>query len=650
MLAIFIAIAIAQYIAMQFIVFHPCAHTSPKKTILLPALIVRCCNPQLKRNQMTGNNYINNNDEESRGIDSTEGKNNEDGEIDVPCEENGFSHGDHNDEEVVTCPCQTRSTHHQERQREGVSSSLGNGNVEFQEDVPFAEGVFVVDPDDPPPRVAVANIPTVEAVCHYDGDEENNGAETVRLDSSHIVSIRSEENSNDRPEFASVILVNRASYADFDHRNGILGIGLQRIGNGELCISRMDSSSPFSQTAMKLGDILISINSTTCKGMDPDATLSTLLFSICSRNRTTTVRLRNVGGLSSRVVTSVEKCDPNAKLGISFGLNARNSVIISTVSTEGPLVNSLLSPRDRVICINDTDCSTVSFSADNVAQLIREASRFVTIVAETTMDTGVVIAIGSERPTNNPNRSARNVTVATNQPEERSANGGACPKTCASIFVFFLVVTLISVISSGISRSSNKNDYAYPTPTYPTPTYPTPTFPTYPTYPIPTSGACEEAILLETDGTPVRDSLVSAPRYISECSTQSQMSAGRWFTFFAFEDEFMEICTCNDVAASSVLTVYQGDCQAHQLDCLYSNGNMDDIQFRRSSALHFPAMAFQRYYVLVQGVHGFLGGYSIKVEASNGGETCDCESFIFSAAPSASVYPSWVSSATPSST
>ena len=117
------------------------------------------------------------------------------------------------------------------------------------------------------------DIPVVQAIDPTETYDIECDMQTVRLDADHIVPIpeQSQQVPRKRPEFVSVIFVNKASYANSNANKGILGIRLERASDGRLRLSRIDPSSPFTETAVQVGDTLISINNTTCDKMSADS-------------------------------------------------------------------------------------------------------------------------------------------------------------------------------------------------------------------------------------------------------------------------------------------------------------------------------------------------------------------------------------------
>eukprot|EP00977_Amphora_coffeiformis_P001136 scaffold236_cov245-Amphora_coffeaeformis.AAC.3 len=482
-----------------------------------------------------------------------------------------------------------------------------------------------------PAAADVEAVPMITTTDNEGGEDQD--VHTVRLDSSHIVSIREatqeSSGSREKPEFKSVILVNKAAYADFELHQGILGIRLtaNTAHNGQPCVSYIDPASPFAQSAVEVGDFLISINNITCQRLDPDKCLAELLSSTSpsTRQLTTTIRFQSVGGNGHRVVTTVEKIFSDASLGISFRVNARGSVLVSKVAPTKILASSLLNADDRIISVNGVDCANVSADANDVARLIRNAPRWVTIVSETSALTGVVIAAGNDDPVGGAtSRVARNETES----EGNAHNQGA--KTCivvsvTVVFIFLAAVVALTVASG--SRSTTTDPYLPPSGP--------------PNGPPPPNDSCFAATPLTING----PAMLGTNQYASalfqnNCgSSFLQENSAVWYSFTASENVTLQVSTCQDQNSFDTwIIVYSGE-SCESLTCIDENDDGSNVQadgFQTcgsASVITFEATREETYFVVVQGYDNAEGIFAIKVESIGSGVACLCPDVI-SPAPS----------------
>ena len=92
----------------------------------------------------------------------------------------------------------------------------------------------------------------------------------------------------------------------------------------------------------------------------------------------------------------VEKPTPSTLVGIGLKRNAHGNLVIGKVFPTGLFSHSLLSSEDRVISINGIESRRLR--PKDAVNIIRSSPRFVTIVTETQLSTGVVIAAASAHP------------------------------------------------------------------------------------------------------------------------------------------------------------------------------------------------------------------------------------------------------------
>lgn len=518
--------------------------------------------------------------------------------------------------------------------RDNNDSMEDDRDVEQANEPVIISDAILLEDDDHVPDFHVT-----EAVPMNDDDERESSSlsaqqPTIRLNSSHIVSVR-EPSQRERPEFLNVLLSNQTSYSKMlsssteeQSRGAVLGLTLERLEhNGGLRISHIDSSSPFVETAIAVGDILLSINNKSCQGLDPDSALAMLLSSCTSGTKGhTAICLHNVGGNNMRVATTVEKVRPNDKLGIGFRLGARGAVIVTTVDPNNILASSLLNPGDRVIYVNDNDCAALSTLPIQVTQWINEAPRFVTIVTETTSDTGVVIATGEAARTEgatygvsnyNNRRPARQSSSSVSTPQTQNGVG----KVAVVLVIAVLVIVAVVVRKNSIdndNESFNNDDYWY--------------IPSYPTLsPVSPLHYCQTARVIQGNGMPIRGEIMNSRLYEDQneealtCSTY-YFHPTAWYAFFANETILMEVSTCpvENCFMDTMLTVYEGNCQS--LACI--DHNDDDPRCGRStSRVTFAAVAGQTYFIAVQNFYEAYGQFGIKLEPIAWVDPCRCEGF-----------------------
>lgn len=529
---------------------------------------------------------------------------------------------DYNDLEMATATHSEATTTTERESTVAIANVVVLLDNEDQQTVPSSSSSMPPLHSD---AVVNDDIPVVQAVFDEGISDDAVRADTIRLDSTHIVSVR-DVNPRGQPEFSCVILVNRQAYADFEPSQDIMGLTLQKSSSSrsdKLSIAKIHPDSPFANTCMQVGHVLMSINQTTCHNMDPDAALATLLGALTStRSPTTTLRLHYEEGAPSLVATTVEKVTPASILGVSFGVNARGSIILSNVTPTGILANSLLNPRDRVLSVNQQDVTMVTNDATLVKQLIQKAQRFVTIVTETTMSTGVVIATGdvSFRPntqTARPDGTTPDTTTTsttTSPSNERQGRNNA-----VAVIMFFVI--LIIVVGVGVTMANNNqdddfgfDDFGYDYFTF------SPT-----TAPAENEG-CMRATTIPIDGTVVRGnnsySPVASDSAFLCCS--SICLPGTWYKFSTSEYySFLKVGVCSDSLEYAVVTLYEGN-SCGDLSCI-SHTMYDGCG--AAPSLSVTAFGFNTYYVLVQGTYGMAGTFNIKVEEDLYGPdngTCQC--------------------------
>ena len=149
-----------------------------------------------------------------------------------------------------------------------------------------------------------------------------------------------------------------------------------------------DSCGLLANSPFCVGDILVSVNKTSCAGMQV-AELGALL-----RNLTGTITfvVQNKGGDATLVESFLAKPTPDSKTGIGLKYSPRyNRLRIKHVHYSGLLVESLLQVDGRVVAINQIPCR--NWDAQTAAQHIADSPRHVSIVTKAHRDAGAVLTV-----------------------------------------------------------------------------------------------------------------------------------------------------------------------------------------------------------------------------------------------------------------
>jgi C-terminal processing protease CtpA/Prc len=165
----------------------------------------------------------------------------------------------------------------------------------------------------------------------------------------------------------------------------LLGIHFQRHSDGFYRISAIQQNGLFAESALGIGDRVISINQISCQGKGFEEALSRLR----TTSGAVTVVVQNMGGSSAIVTCSVTKPTSLTPLGISFQ-KVNNRLCVATVQSEGICCGSLLSPGQKIISINGLDCRFLG-SKDAVG-LVKNIPQTITFVAEVLADSAIVVA------------------------------------------------------------------------------------------------------------------------------------------------------------------------------------------------------------------------------------------------------------------
>ena len=196
------------------------------------------------------------------------------------------------------------------------------------------------------------------------------------------------QQNRQRSEFISASL--RKTSVDAD-----LGISFREAHDGTgFTISELSregligtSNAPF-----QVGDTVISINSCSCDRMDHPSKAATLLQTAPVE---ITLVVRNSGGDPLQIETMITKPSPRYPVGIGFScLDSLEQVNVSCILEDGLFAQSLLTVGDEIVSINGITCR--GLDSDAVADIVRSAPDYVTIIAKKFLGNGVVLATGDD--------------------------------------------------------------------------------------------------------------------------------------------------------------------------------------------------------------------------------------------------------------
>jgi membrane-associated protease RseP (regulator of RpoE activity) len=243
--------------------------------------------------------------------------------------------------------------------------------------------------------VSVSGAPEATATAIIETYTESTSPE---VGDDHIVSVTAQpiETASDtvsnepspltggRAEFLSITFLKKTADAH-------LGVELREQANGSKFISKVRAAGPFAQSPLRVGDKVLSINNKSCVDFTDRGAAAELLRQLVG---TVTIVAQNVGGDPKLIETMVEKPNADSVVGIGVRRNARGSLEVSKVSANGLFAHSLVNIGDRVLSINNIVCNQL----DPVAALdiVRNGSRYITLLTETQHETAVVLAAASD--------------------------------------------------------------------------------------------------------------------------------------------------------------------------------------------------------------------------------------------------------------
>jgi len=235
-------------------------------------------------------------------------------------------------------------------------------------------------------------------------------------------------NFGSRAEFISVALIKPSVETE-------LGLSLSGTGGG-IFISGMTSSGLIAESGapVNVGDRLISVNNISCDRMDHKRAAKLLRRS----SGTIVIVARNPKGGNVLLVESmITKPSPTHQSGIGFSSAESSQVNISNIFADGLFAQSLLSIGDEVLSINGLPCRQLNPSA--VADIVRSAEKYLTVVAKKFQGNGVVIATSE-----NVDGTTMGLGLALRQRHKRTA----CHLLLCSVFVVTLVALIIFILFS----------------------------------------------------------------------------------------------------------------------------------------------------------------------------------------------------------
>lgn len=147
-----------------------------------------------------------------------------------------------------------------------------------------------------------------------------------------------------------------------------LGIRFQSLDDGSFLISDVDPEGLFGNSALRVGDLVMTINGRPCFGPGYQSALSQ------ARKITgpVTILAHNGRGAKGMVTATIAKTSASTRIGIGFKTIDRKLFVSFC---EAPV----LSMDDRIVSINGVNCSLMKQS--DAAELVRRAQSVVTIVA-----------------------------------------------------------------------------------------------------------------------------------------------------------------------------------------------------------------------------------------------------------------------------
>lgn len=263
-----------------------------------------------------------------------------------------------------------------------------------------------------------------------------------------------EEEEEERPDLLSATVYKSSPSA----KTGIALIDTTNVG---VTVKRVEPAGLFGVSSFQVGDRLMSVNNESCEGLDSKGVADL----IRNAEGIVTVVVRARSGRSDRVSSMVMKESPDARVGIGF-IKRGGKIVISSIAEDGIFAHSLLNVSDTCLSINGVAC-TSNTDVTTAAESIRAAPSFVTIMAKTRHETGVVVAaskvsgptiVSNTAGTGGASTAVATVAAAGRQAAEQQQQDPAASQKrgCAvAIGVFAIIVVIIVVLMNG------SDDYDY---------------------------------------------------------------------------------------------------------------------------------------------------------------------------------------------
>ena len=215
----------------------------------------------------------------------------------------------------------------------------------------------------------------MEEVLEDDSEEDvdvDGGTSTRQLNFSHR-----------RAEFSSVT---------FHRATPEVALGIVMNDDTPTTIASIIEGSLASDSPLRPGDVLVSVNGKVCRTMTGPDVAELLAHSVGSVH----VVVHTPGGVSEFVESMVMKATPNERVGLAVrGDRTRHQLIISAIRRGHKFHESLLNQGDIVLSINGH--AGAPLTPAKAAQLMKQAPVRVTILAKTLHETGAVVAQVSSR-------------------------------------------------------------------------------------------------------------------------------------------------------------------------------------------------------------------------------------------------------------
>lgn len=240
------------------------------------------------------------------------------------------------------------------------------------------QAVLVTNDDD---ANDVANAAAAVALPIMISQEKDNVPLAVMEPVSLRDSIVSIESAERRPSIMSVTVLKSSP------RDNV-GVTIEESEDG-LRIGAIDPDSPFHDTPLEEGDLILSVNHSSCE-LKNDTHVSRQLRRAKAFVTIVVHRPQDDAYLMS---TTVMKPESTSKVGIGIQIYD-GALRVSSIDPEGLFSNSILSVGDKVVSICGISCACMDSSS--AIRLIRQEEKMVTIVSWTKEEAGVVVAASKE--------------------------------------------------------------------------------------------------------------------------------------------------------------------------------------------------------------------------------------------------------------